>query len=134
MILLTLDFTHLTNYKLLIIQTFTFIMTQKKITPKKVPKRAQRVERVERSSAKNIKNVPDRLLIMMKKKVTKEIKKRGEATEISWPIPHKKLRRRNEKRLKGRFSSKSVDFFTNIFTNRNNDSQSPRLPRKESRR
>src|SRR3990170_1771956 len=61
---------------------------------------------------------------MMKKKVTKEIKKRGEATEISWPIPHKKLRRRNEKRLKGRFSSKSVDFFTNIFTNRNNDSQS----------
>ena len=55
MILLTLDFTHLTNYKLLIIQTFTFIMTQKKITPKKVPKRAQRVERVERSAAKNIK-------------------------------------------------------------------------------
>jgi hypothetical protein len=58
LILLTLDFTHLTNYKLLIIQTFTFIMTQKKITPKKVPKRAQRVERVERverSAAKNIK-------------------------------------------------------------------------------
>src|SRR5688572_834558 len=67
---------------------------------------------------------------MMKKKVTKEIKKRGEATEISWPIPHKKLRRRNEKRLKGRFSSKSVDFFTNIFTNRNNDSQSAETSKK----
>jgi hypothetical protein len=46
--------------------------------------------------------------------VTKEIKKRGEA-KISWPIPHEKLRRRNERRrLKGRFSFRSVDFFTNI--------------------
>jgi hypothetical protein len=68
------------------------------------------------------KNVPDRLLMIMKKKVTtiipigaifaeKEIEKKGEATAISRPIPHEKLRRRNEKRLKGIFSSKSVDFF-----------------------
>ena len=50
-----------------------------------------------------------------KKKVTKEIKKRGEATKISCPIPHEKLRRRSERRrLKGRFSFRSVDFFTNI--------------------
>jgi hypothetical protein len=58
LILLTLDFTNLTNFKLLLIQTFTFylykplllliVMTQKKSTPKKAPKRAQRVERVER--------------------------------------------------------------------------------------
>jgi len=55
---LTLDFTNLTNFKLLLIQIFTFylykplllliVMTQKKSTPKKAPKRAQRVERVER--------------------------------------------------------------------------------------
>ena len=39
-------------------------------------------------------------------------KKRGEATKISWPIPHEKLRRRSERwRLKGRFSFRSVDFF-----------------------
>ena len=50
MILLTLDFTNLTNFKLLLIQIFTLliVMTQKKSTPKKAPKRAQRVERVER--------------------------------------------------------------------------------------
>src|SRR5436190_20711404 len=47
-----------------------------------------------------------------KKKVTKE---RGEATKINCPIPHEKLRRRSERRrLKGRFSFRSVDFFTNI--------------------
>src|SRR2546421_11425201 len=50
-----------------------------------------------------------------KKKVTKEIKKKGEATKISCPIPHEKLRHRSERRrLKGRFSFRSVDFFTNI--------------------
>src|SRR5438270_3551232 len=50
-----------------------------------------------------------------KKKVTKEIKKREEATKISCPIPHEKLRHRSERRrLKGRFSFRSVDFFTNI--------------------
>ena len=63
MILLTLDFTNLTNFKLLLIQTFTFylykplllliVMTQKKATPKKAPKRAQRVERVEHSAPKD---------------------------------------------------------------------------------
>ena len=120
MILLTLDFTNLTNfnfysYKPLLL---LIVMTQKKSTPKKAPKRAQRVERVERiehSAPKDNKNVPDRLLMMMMKKVTEEVKKRGEATEINWPIHHKKLRRRNERRrLKGRFSFKSVDFFTNI--------------------
>src|SRR2546423_13733286 len=52
---------------------------------------------------------------MKKKKVTKEIKKRGEATKISYPIPHEKLRHRSERRwLKGRFSFRSVNFFTNI--------------------
>ena len=84
-------------------------MTQKKSTPKKAPKRAQRVER------SSLKNVPGRRPMKKKKKVTKEIKKRGEATKISWPIPHEKLRRRNERRrLKGKFSFRSVDFFTNI--------------------
>jgi hypothetical protein len=63
LILLTLDFTNLTNFKLLLIQTFTFylykplllliVMTQKKATPKKAPKRAQRVERVEHSAPKD---------------------------------------------------------------------------------
>ena len=97
-------------------------MTQKKIVPKKEAKRAQRVDRVERVEPLSSKNMPDRLLMIMKKKVTiiipigaifieKEIEKKGEATEISRPIPHEKLRRRNEKRLKGIFSSRSVDFF-----------------------
>ena len=60
MILLTLDFTNLTNFHI----SFTFtnfylykplllLMTQKKSTPKKAPKRAQRVERVEHSAPKD---------------------------------------------------------------------------------
>ena len=73
-------------------------------------------------SVRYLRNVPGRC--PKKKKVTKEIKKRGEATKISCPIPHEKLRRRSERRrLKGRFSFRSVDFFTKHFTNRNNDSQ-----------
>src|SRR5256885_3714237 len=65
-------------------------------------------------SVRHLRNVPRRRL-MKKKKVTKEIKKRGEVTKISWPIPHEKLRHRSERRwLKDRFSFKSVDFFTNI--------------------
>ena len=108
-------------------------MTQKKSTPKKAPKRVQRVERVERVSFKKrdrsppkkkvmeenalnalyLKNVPGRPPSPPKKK--KEIKKRRKTTKISWPILHEKLRRRNERRrLKGRFSFGSVDFFTNI--------------------
>src|SRR3989337_2675276 len=83
---------------------------------------------------KILKNVPDRLLMIMKKKVTNRIEKRGEVTEIGSPIQPKKLRRRNEKRLKGRFSSKSVDFFTNILLIEIMTANPPRLPRKESRR
>lgn len=65
-------------------------------------------------SVRHLRNVPGRRP-KKKKKVTKEIKKRGEATKISCPIPHEKLRRRSERRrLKGRFSFRSVDFFTNI--------------------
>src|SRR6266511_456535 len=65
-------------------------------------------------SVRHLRNVPKRRP-KKKKKVTKEIKKRGEATKISCPIPHEKLRRRSERRrLKGRFSFRSVDFFTNI--------------------
>src|ERR1044071_8452367 len=59
----------------------------------------------------HLKNVPGRPPPPKKKK--KEIKKRRK-TKIS-PIPHEKLRCRNERRLhKGRFSFRSVDFFTNI--------------------
>src|SRR5881227_149977 len=62
----------------------------------------------------HLRNVPGRRP-KKKKKVTEETKKRGEATKISCPIPHEKLRRRSERwRLKGRFSFRSVDFFTNI--------------------
>ena len=65
-------------------------------------------------SVRHLRNVPGRRP-KKKKKVTKETKKRGEATKISCPIPHEKLRRRSERRrLKGRFSFRSVDFFTNI--------------------
>src|SRR5437868_14806940 len=65
-------------------------------------------------SIRHLRNVPGRRP-KKKKKVTKEIKKRGEATKISCPIPHEKLRhKRKRRRLKGRFSFRSVDFFTNI--------------------
>src|SRR5947207_3085985 len=89
-------------------------MTQKKTIPKKAPKRVQRVERVECVERSSVKNVPGRRPTK-KKKAMKEVQKRGEATKISCPIPHKKLRHRSERRrLKGRFSFRSVDFFTNI--------------------
>src|SRR3989440_3270719 len=65
-------------------------------------------------SVRHLRNV-SRRRPKKKKKVTKEIKKKGEATKISCPIPHEKLRHRSERRqLKGRFSFRSVDFFTNI--------------------
>ena len=83
---------------------------------------------------KILKNVPDRPLMKMKKKVTNGIERRGEVTEIGSPIQPQKLRRRNEKRLKGRFSSKSVDFFTNILLIEIMTANPLRLPRKESRR
>ena len=111
-------------------------MTQKKSTPKKAPKRIQRVERVERVSSKKRDRSPSssseeesdgrkRVERVASKKRNrspssseeeeKEIKKRRKTTKISWPILHEKLRRRNERRrLKGRFSFGSVDFFTNI--------------------
>ena len=96
-------------------------MIQKKTIQKK--KVMEKVEKIEGQNALNVlntlsirhlRNMPGRRPIK-KKKVTKEIKKRGEATKISWPIPHEKLRHRSERRrLKGRFSFRSVDFFTNI--------------------
>src|ERR1041384_3257655 len=86
-------------------------------------------------NALHLKNVPDRPPPPLKKKVMEENalnvlhlkkeprgpphpkkkkkgrKKRRKTTKIS-PIPHEKLRRRNERRLlKGRFSFRSVDFF-----------------------
>ena len=71
-------------------------------------------------------------LMMMMKKVTEEVKRRGEATEINWQIQHKKLRRRNERRrLKGRFSFRSVDFFTNILLIEIMIANPLRVPRKE---
>ena len=48
-------------------------------------------------NVRHLKNVPSRRPMMMMKKVTKEIKKRREATKINWLIPHEKLRRRNER-------------------------------------
>src|ERR1041384_8102786 len=84
-------------------------MTQKKLTPKKAPKRVQRVECVERVASKKRTRSPS-----SSEKEEKRNKKRRKTTKIS-PIPHEKLRRRNERRLlKGRFSFRSVDFFTNI--------------------
>ena len=58
-------------------------------------------------SVRHLRNVPGRRL--KKKKVAKEIKKRGEATKISWPISHEKLCHRSERRrFKGRFSFRSL--------------------------
>src|ERR1041385_5422282 len=107
-------------------------MTQKKSTPKKLQNALNAL------NALHLKNVPDRPPPPSKKKVMEEnalnvlhlnnvpgrpplpkkkkkgIKKRRKTTKIS-PIPHEKLRRKNERRLhKGRFSFRSVDFFTNI--------------------
>src|ERR1051325_8112516 len=94
-------------------------MTQKNQHPKKL------------QNALHLKNVPDRPPPPPKKKVMEENalnvlhlknvpgrppppKKKKKGTKIS-PIPHEKLRCRNERRLlKGRFSFRSVDFFTNI--------------------
>src|SRR6185437_2601253 len=110
-------------------------MTQKKSTPKKHQKTFNALNAL---NAFHLKNVTDRPPPPPKKKVIeenalnalhlknvpgrppppkkkKEIKKRRKTTKISWPILHEKLRRRNERRwLKGRFSFRSVDFFTNI--------------------
>src|ERR1041384_6446406 len=103
-------------------------MTQKKSTPKKAPKRVQRVERIERVASKKRARSPSssseeesdgrkRVERVASKKRTRspssseEDKKRRKTTKIS-PIPHEKLRRRNERRLlKGRLSFRSVDFF-----------------------
>jgi len=123
LILLTSDFTYLIFFKfhkLLI----TFIITQKKIIPKKAPKcvqrvehssakkrtrspsneeeeesdrrstkdrrtkRTQRIERVERSSPKNIKKRAQLPSNEEEEESDERNKKREEATEISWPIPH----------------------------------------------
>src|SRR5256885_9568925 len=71
----------------------------------------QRVERVEHSSLKKRARTPSE----EEEESDERNKKRGEATKISWPIPHEKLHHRSERRqLKGRFSFRSFDFFTNI--------------------
>src|SRR2546425_270621 len=89
-------------------------MTQKKLSPKKHQNVFNVLNVLNALNVRRRKNVSDRRL-MKKKKVMKEVKKRGEATKISCPIPHEKLRHRSERRqLKGRFSFRSVDFFTNI--------------------
>ena len=118
-------------------------MTQKKTIPKKAPKRVerssakkrtrspseeeeesderstkdrrtkstQRVERVERSSLKKRARTPSE----EEEESDKRNKKVRRSNKISCPIPHEKLRRRSKRRrLKGRFSFRSVDFFTNI--------------------
>ena len=95
-------------------------MTQKKSTPKKAPKRVQRVERAEEESdgRKRVERVASKKRNRSpssSEEEEKEIKKRRKTTKISCPILHEKLRCRNERRrLKGRFSFGSVDFFTNI--------------------
>ena len=109
-------------------------MTQKKSTPKKlqnVLNALNALNALNIQHRKITKNVPGRLLMMMKKKVMEEVKKKGEATEINWQIQHKKLRRRNERRLKGRFSFRSVDFFTNILLIEIMIANPLRVPRKE---
>src|SRR5947208_15972981 len=89
-------------------------MTQKKLSPKKHQNAFNALNALNALSVRRRRNVPGRRP-KKKKKVTKETKKRGEATKISCPIPHEKLRCRSEsQRLKGRFSFGSVDFFTNI--------------------
>src|SRR6185437_8838730 len=102
-------------------------MTQKKSTPKKAPKRvsSKKRNRSPSSSSEEESDGRKRVERVASKKRTrspsssseeeKEIKKRKKTTKISWPILHEKLHRRNERRrLKGRFSFGSVDFFTNI--------------------
>jgi hypothetical protein len=107
-------------------------MTQKKATPKKAPKRAQRVERVERVEHSAPKDNKKRARSPSDDDEMEEVKKRGEATEINWQIQHKKLRRRNERRrLKGSFSFRSVDFFTNILLIEIMIANPLRVPRKE---
>ena len=107
MIHLTSDFTYLTFFKFHKLLTYTnlyFHHDSEKTIRKKAPKR------VEYSSVKKRTRSPP-----PPKKKKKEIKKRRKTTKISCPILHEKLRRRNERRrLKGRFSFGSVDFFTNI--------------------
>ena len=49
-------------------------------------------------SVRHLRNVPE-CRPKKKKKVTNEIKKRGEATKISWPIPHEKLRHKSKRQL-----------------------------------
>ena len=92
------------------------MMKKKKVT-KEIEKRGQNalnaLNALNVHHRKIIKNVPDHRLMM--RKATKEIEKKGEATETSWLILHAKLHRRKERlHLKGRFSFRSVDFFTNI--------------------
>ena len=85
----------------------------KNVTDRPPPPPKKKVMEENALNALHLKNVTGRPPPPKKKK--KEIKKRRKTTKISCPILHEKLRRRNERRrLKGRFSFGSVDFFTNI--------------------
>src|SRR6185436_48693 len=85
----------------------------KNVTDRPPPPPKKKVMEENALNALHLKNVTGRP--PSKKKKKKEIKKKRNATKISCPILHEKLRRRKERRrLKGRFSFRSVDFFTNI--------------------
>ena len=107
MILLTSDFTYLTFFKFHKLLSYINHHDSEKInTQKNTKTRSTRVECV--ASKKRARSPSDE----EEEEINKKEKK---ITKISWPIPHEKLCRRNERRrLKGRFSFKSVDFFTNI--------------------
>ena len=92
-------------------------MKKKKKVIEEVEKRGQNTLNVLNAlNVRHFKNVSGCRPMKKKKKVMKEIKKRKEATEISWSILHEKLRHRNERRrLKGRFSFRSVDFLLTFY-------------------
>src|SRR6185436_7485679 len=104
-------------------------MTQKKSTPKKAPKRVQRVERVERISSKKRNRSPSSSSeeesdgrkrverVASKKRIrspsSSEEEEKNNKNKLA-DTPRKTARRNERRRLKGRFSFGSVDFFTNI--------------------
>ena len=122
MILLTLNYfsllvVHFYNHK----QLFSTCIIMKTYS-KKASKRTERAERSsssddewagkERIDPRKISKRPVHHQKMMK--VTKEEAKRVKLIKINRPILRRRLRHKKENGVKGRFSSKSVDFFTNI--------------------
>jgi hypothetical protein len=106
-------------------------MTQKKATPKKAPKRAQRVERVERVEHSAPKDNKKRARSPSDDDEEESDGRSKKERRSNRNKLHKKLRRRNERRLKGRFSFRSVDFFTNILLIEIMIANPLRVPRKE---